>query len=150
MKYIVLIIVIATMIIPLTPGVYAQNILDQMGEAFNELTSGITGSGNNSQGSATNNTNQSSSGQTTNGTSGNPSSQGTGGQSTNEVDRGISNTSDIENATGSNKQIFANNTKIASNVSTLSGMAKSQMGNEIPGEQDVKFESEQIQNVTQN
>jgi hypothetical protein len=150
MKYMVLIIVIATMLIPLTPGVYAQNIVDQMGEAFNELTSGITGAGNNSQGSSTNNTNQSSGGQMTNGTSGNASSQGTGGQSQNEVARGISNISDIENATGSNKQIFANNTDIDSNVSTLAGMEKSQMGNEIPGEQDVKFEGERIQNATQN
>jgi hypothetical protein len=141
MKYIILLIVMAAVILPLTPVAYSQNILDQMGRAFNDLTSDITGSGNNSQGSSVNNTNQSSNGQTPNGTS---------GQSTSEVAQGISNVSDITNATGSNKMIFANNTDIDSNVSTLTGMEKSQMGNAIPGEQNAKFEGQQIQNVTQN
>ncbi|MGD9671856.1 MAG: hypothetical protein AB7U98_00080 [Candidatus Nitrosocosmicus sp.] len=65
-----------------------------------------------------------------------------------EVARGISNISDIENATGSNKQIFANNTDIDSNVTTLQGMEKSQLGNAITGQQDVILEGDIIRNAT--
>jgi hypothetical protein len=65
-----------------------------------------------------------------------------------EVARGISNISDIENATGSNKQIFANNTDIDSDVTTFQGMEKSQLGNIVPGEQGTIFEGEIISNAT--
>ena len=35
------------------------------------------------------------------------------------------------------------------NVSTLEGMEKSQMGDVIPGEQDMKFEGQQLQQLNQ-
>ena len=65
-----------------------------------------------------------------------------------EVALVISNISDIEKATGSNKQIFLNNTDIDSDVTTLQGMEKSQLGNAIPGEQGMILEGEIIRNAT--
>ncbi len=65
-----------------------------------------------------------------------------------EVAQGISNISDIEKATGSNKQIFANNTDIDSDVTTLQGLEKSQLGNVVPGEQGMILEGEIIKNAT--
>lgn len=145
-----ILIAFAVMLLPLTQAVYAQNILNQIGQAFDNLTSGITGGNNgNSSSSPGNNSSQNSTGQTTNATSNNGSSQSTKGQSTGEVAQGISNISDIENATGSNKKIFANNTDIDSNVTTLKGMEKSQMGNIVPGEQNTTFEGGKLQNITQ-
>ncbi len=154
MKYLYL-LMFAIFLLPLNQHANAQNVLDQLGQAFNNLVPG--GGGNNNTGQSTNGTSGSAANQSTNGTSGSTGdpiieeqAAGPGVPISNEEAAGISNITDIEKATGSNKQIFANNTDIDSNLTTTQGMEKSQLGNVMPGEQDTKFEGQQIQNITQN
>lgn len=66
----------------------------------------------------------------------------------NETSRGFSNVTDVETATGSNKEIFANNTDIDSDITTGQGMEKSQLGNAIPGQQGTILEGGIMNNLT--
>lgn len=123
--------------IPITQMAYGQNILDEIGQAFNNLT----GSGNN-------NINQTTSNNTSSSNSATQPSNSTSNQSNTGQDQGLSNVTDVENSTGSNKQVFTNNTEIDSSITLGEGMEKSQLGNEIPGEQGTKYEGQALQNVT--
>jgi hypothetical protein len=111
------------------------------------LTSGLTDNNNSTQ-SLENGSSSTLGEQTENSTSDNASSAAPNEQSTSQMIQGITNISDIENATGSNKEIFANNTYIDSNIITLQGMEQSQLGNTIPGEQNTSFEGQRLQNAT--
>ncbi|MDN5847483.1 MAG: hypothetical protein L0H53_14555 [Candidatus Nitrosocosmicus sp.] len=139
MNYLGALLISIALLIPVTQVAYGQNILDEIGEAFNNLT----GLGNN-------NTNQTTGNNTSNSTSVTQSSNSTSNQSTTGQDQGLSNATDVENSTGSNKQIFTNNTKIDSNLTVGEGMEKSQLGNVIPGEQETRYEGQTIQNITNN
>lgn len=66
----------------------------------------------------------------------------------NETSRGFSNVTDVETATGSNKEMFANNTDIDSDITTGQGMEKSQLGNAILGEQGTILEGGILNNLT--
>ncbi len=68
----------------------------------------------------------------------------------NETSRGFSNITDVETATGSNKEMFANNTDIDSDITTGQGMEKSQLGNTIPGQQGTILEGGIMNNLTNN
>lgn len=149
MKFLYL-LTLLVLAIPITQLAHAQNILDQIGQTFNDLTSGMMGGGNTTnQTSSTNSSNSSSTGQSINGSS-NQSTNESASQPPNELNQGIANITELENATGSNKQIFANNTDIASNVTLGQGMEKSQLGDTIPGEQEAKYEGQVLQNATQS
>ncbi len=72
------------------------------------------------------------------------------GSISNESAQGFSNLTDVEKATGSNKEIFANNTDIDSDISTTQGMEKSQLGNALPGQQGTILEGGILQNLTKD
>ena len=120
MKYIALLL-LSVLFIPIIQVAHAQNILEEIGEAFNNLTSGTMG------GNETNETNQtssnSSSASTGNETSSNSSSASTG----NETSTGIGSFQELQNLTSGNQEILANNTDISGdNTSLGQGMEQEQ------------------------
>ena len=107
MKYIALLL-LSVLFIPIIQVAHAQNILEEIGEAFNNLTSGTMG------GNETNETNQ---------TSSNSSSASTG----NETSTGIGSFQELQNLTSGNQEILANNTDISGdNTSLGQGMEQEQ------------------------
>ncbi len=152
MKYSFL-LVLSVLLTPLiSQSVYAQNIVSEIGEAFNNLTSGLMGENNTNQSSSNNSNNTNTSGQLTNGTSASSANsaasdnQSTSNQSTNEG--GIGSIQELQNLTSGNQQLLENSSSISNNVSLLEGMERSQLGNSIGGNQDAKFEGDVLENAT--
>lgn len=68
---------------------------------------------------------------------------------TKEMGKGISNLTDLNKSLGSNSEILSNNSNIDSDNSTLSkGLEKSQLGNEIPGNQGTIMEGGILSNIS--
>jgi hypothetical protein len=112
--------------IPIVQVAHAQNIVEQIGQAFNNLTSGMMG-GNQTAGNA-------SSAGSGNQTAGNASSAGSGNQTAgNASSAGSGNQTDVgsiqelQNLTSGNQELLTNNTSLAGgNTSLGQGMEKEQ------------------------
>ncbi|TVP41309.1 hypothetical protein [Candidatus Nitrosocosmicus arcticus] len=134
MKYLSLLL-LSVLFIPLVQVAHAQNIIDQIGQAFNNLTSGMMGgnetnqtssnSSSSSAGSAnqTSSNSSSSSAGSANQTSSNSSSAGSANQSSTDV----GSFQELQNLTSGNQEMLSNNTSIAGeNTSLGQGMEKEQ------------------------
>jgi len=116
------------MFIPISQVAYGQNIIDQIGQAFNNLTSGMMGGNQSNQsstnGSSSNNSGASSSGNNSGATGGNASG-GAGNQSAGEQD--IGSIQQLQNLTSGNQELLTNNTSVApENASLSQGLEKEQ------------------------
>ncbi len=117
MKYLSLLL-LSVLFIPIVQVAYAQNIIDQIGSAFSNLTSGMMGG---------NQTNQTSSTGSSGGSSNQTSSTGSSGGSSNQTSSGIGSIQELQNLTAGNQELLANNTSVASENSSLGqGMEKEQ------------------------
>ena len=125
MKYLSLLL-LSVLFIPIVQVAHAQNIVEQIGQAFNNLTSGMMG-GNQSSGnghaSSSNSGNQTSgngnasssnSGNQTSG-NGNASSSNSGNQSSQDV----GSIQELQNLTSGNQEILANNTSLSGGNTSL-------------------------------
>jgi hypothetical protein len=114
MKYLSLLL-LSILLIPIVQVAHAQNIVEQIGQAFNNLTSGMMG-GNQTSGNA-------SSAGSGNQTSGNASSAGSGNQTSADV----GSIQELQNLTAGNQELLTNNTPIAGeNTSMGQGMEQEQ------------------------
>ena len=112
MKYLSLLL-LSVLFIPIVQVAHAQNIVEQIGQAFNNLTSGMMG-GNQTAGNA-------SSAGSGNQTAGNASSAGSGNQTD------IGSIQELQNLTSGNQELLTNNTSLAGgNTSLGQGMEKEQ------------------------
>jgi hypothetical protein len=117
MKYLSLLL-LSVLFIPIVQVAYAQNIIDQIGSAFSNLTSGMMGG---------NQTNQTSSTGSSGGSPNQTSSTGSSGGSPNETSSDIGSIQELQNLTGGNQELLANKTSIAGENSSLGqGMEKEQ------------------------
>ena len=99
MKYLSLLL-LSVLFIPIVQVAHAQNIVEQIGQAFNNLTSGMMGG---------------------NQTAGNASSAGSGNQTD------VGSIQELQNLTSGNQEILTNNTSLAGgNTSLGQGMEKEQ------------------------
>jgi hypothetical protein len=114
MKYLSLLL-LSVLFIPIVQVAHAQNIVEQIGQAFNNLTSGMMG-GNQTSGNAT-------SAGSGNQTSGNATSAGSG----NQTSPGIGSIQELQNLTSGNQELLTNNTSLSGgNTSLGQGMEKEQ------------------------
>jgi hypothetical protein len=112
MKYLSLLL-LSVLFIPIVQVAHAQNIVEQIGQAFNNLTSGMMG-GNQTAGNA-------SSAGSGNQTAGNASSAGSGNQTD------VGSIQELQNLTSGNQELLTNNTSLAGgNTSLGQGMEKEQ------------------------
>lgn len=113
MKYLYLLL-LSVMFIPISQVAYGQNIIDQIGQAFNNLTSSMSGG---------NQTNQSS----TNGSSGASSGGNSSGGSDNQSAQDVGSIQELQNLTSGNQELLTNNTEISPDNASLSqGVEKEQ------------------------
>lgn len=113
MKYLYLLL-LSVMFIPISQVAYGQNIIDQIGQAFNNLTSSMSGG---------NQTNQSS----TNGSSGASSGGNSSGGSDNQSAQDVGSIQELQNLTSGNQELLTNNTDISPDNASLSqGLEKEQ------------------------
>lgn len=158
MKYSVLLILSVLLIPIVSQSVYAQNIVDDIGEAFNDLTSGLMGENNTNESSGNASNSNNTGNQSGNGTSNansnsnsNATAAATGNQSESNQSSstdGIGSIQELQNLTTGNQQLLENGSSISNNVSLLQGMEKSQLGDSIVGNQDAKFEGSTLDNAT--
>jgi len=117
MKYLSLLL-LTVLFIPIVQVAHAQNIIDQIGSAFSNLTSGMMGG---------NQTNETSSSGSSGGSSNETSSSGSSGGSSNETSSDIGSFQELQNLTGGNQEILTNNTSVVGDNSSLGqGMEKEQ------------------------
>ncbi|HKU84005.1 MAG TPA: hypothetical protein VJP58_08180 [Candidatus Nitrosocosmicus sp.] len=103
MKYLSLLL-LSVLFIPIVQVAHAQNIVEQIGQAFNNLTSGMMG-GNQTSGN------------------GNASSSNSG----NQTSQGVGSIQELQNLTSGNQEILANNTSLSGgNTSLGQGMEEEQ------------------------
>jgi hypothetical protein len=131
MKYLSLLL-LSVLFIPIVQVAHAQNIIDQIGSAFSNLTSGMMGGGNqtnqtSSTGSSGGSSNQTSSTGSSGGSSNQTSSTGSSGGSSNETSSGIGSIQELQNLTSGNQELLANKTSVAGENSSLGqGMEQEQ------------------------
>jgi hypothetical protein len=114
MKYLSLLL-LSVLFIPIVQVAHAQNIVEEIGQAFNNLTSGMMG-GNETSGNA-------SSTGSANQTSGNASSTG----SANQTSTDVGSFQELQNLTSGNQEIMSNNTSLSGgNTSLGQGMEQEQ------------------------
>ena len=92
MKYLYLLL-LSVIFIPISQVAYGQNIIDQIGQAFNNLTGGMMGGGNQ--------TNQSS------------------GGAANQSDAQVGSIQELQTLTSGNQELLANKTSIAPENNSL-------------------------------
>lgn len=148
MKYLYLLVLSVLLIPAVSHTAYAQNFMGEIGEAFNNLTSGLMGDEDNANQSSKNVSNSNASSQTVNETSSSNSSNQSG--SNQSTDDGIGSFQELQNLTSGNQKLLDNGSSIGNNVSLLQGMEKSQLGDSIMGDQDAKFEGNALDNATNN
>jgi predicted PurR-regulated permease PerM len=110
MKYLSLLL-LSVLFIPIVQVAHAQNIVEQIGQAFNNLTSGMMG-GNQTSGNG--NASSSNSGNQTSG-NGNASSSNSGNQTSQDV----GSIQELKNLTSGNQEMLANNTSLSGGNTSL-------------------------------
>jgi hypothetical protein len=114
MKYLSLLL-LSVLFIPIVQVAHAQNIVEEIGQAFNNLTSGMMGGNETS--------NNASSAGSANETSNNASSAG----SANETSTDVGSFQELQNLTSGNQEIMSNNTSLSGgNTSLGQGMEQEQ------------------------
>src|SRR4029079_11883179 len=125
MKYLSLLL-LSVLFIPIVQVAHAQNIVEQIGQAFNNLTSGMMG-GNQTSGNG--NASSSNSGNQTSG-NGNASSSNSGNQTSgngnasssnsgNQTSQDIGSIQELKNLTSGNQEMLANNTSLSGGNTSL-------------------------------
>ena len=114
MKYLSLLL-LSVLFIPIVQVAHAQNIVEEIGQAFNNLTSGMMGGNQSSNNaSSTGSANQSSN---------NASSTG----SANETTQDVGSIQELQNLTSGNQEALTNNTSLSGgNTSLGQGMEQEQ------------------------
>jgi hypothetical protein len=130
MKYLSLLL-LSVLFIPIVQVAHAQNIIDQIGSAFSNLTSGMMGGNQtnetSSTGSSGGSSNETSSTGSSGGSSNETSSTGSSGGSSNETSSDIGSIQELQNLTAGNQEILTNKTSIAGENSSLGqGMEREQ------------------------
>jgi hypothetical protein len=127
MKYLSLLL-LSVLFIPIVQVAYAQNILDEIGQAFSHLTSGMMGGNQTNETSSGGSSNETSSGGSSNETSsGGSSNETSSGGSSNETSTDIGSIQELQNLTAGNQEILTNNTSVAGDNSSLGqGMEQEQ------------------------
>ena len=130
MKYLSLLL-LTVLFIPIVQVAHAQNIMDQIGSAFSNLTSGMMGGNQtnetSSSGSSGGSSNETSSSGSSGGSSNETSSSGSSGGSSNETSSDIGSFQELQNLTGGNQEMLTNNTSVVGDNSSLGqGMEKEQ------------------------
>ena len=101
MKYLYLLL-LSVIFIPISQVAYGQNILDEIGQAFNNLTTGMMGDNQTNQSSSSGSANQSSS-----------------SGSANQSDSGVGSIQELQNLTSGNQELLQNGTSIAPENNSL-------------------------------
>ncbi|HKO65937.1 MAG TPA: hypothetical protein VJU13_12105 [Candidatus Nitrosocosmicus sp.] len=125
MKYLSLLL-LSVLFIPIVQVAHAQNIVEQIGQAFNNLTSGMMG-GNQTSGNG--NASSSNSGNQTSG-NGNASSSNSGNQTSgngnasssnsgNQTSQDVGSIQELKNLTSGNQEMLANNTSLSGGNTSL-------------------------------
>jgi hypothetical protein len=130
MKYLSLLL-LSVLFIPIVQVAYAQNIIDQIGSAFSNLTSGMMGGNQTNETSSTGSSggspNQTSSTGSSGGSPNQTSSTGSSGGSPNQTSSDIGSIQELQNLTAGNQELLANKTSVAGENSSLGqGMEKEQ------------------------
>ena len=92
MKYLYLLL-LSVIFIPISQVAYGQNILDEIGQAFNNLTTGMMG--------------------------GNQTNQSASSGSANQSDQGVGSIQELQNLTSGNQELLANDSSIAPENNSL-------------------------------
>lgn len=122
MKYLYLLL-LSVMFIPISQVAYGQNIIDQIGQAFNNLTSSMSGGNQTNQSSTNGSSGASSGGNNSDASSGGNSSGGSDNQSAQDV----GSIQELQNLTSGNQELLTNNTDISPDNASLSqGLEKEQ------------------------
>jgi hypothetical protein len=124
-------LLLSVLFIPIVQVAHAQNIIDQIGSAFSNLTSGMMGGNQtnetSSTGSSGGSSNETSSTGSSGGSSNETSSTGSSGGSSNETSSDIGSFQELQNLTGGNQELMANNTSVSGDNSSLGqGMEQEQ------------------------
>ncbi len=101
MKYLYLLL-LSVIFIPISQVAYGQNILDEIGQAFNNLTTGMMGDNQTNQSASSGSANQSAS-----------------SGSANQSDAGVGSIQELQNLTSGNQELLQNGTSIAPENNSL-------------------------------
>ncbi|HKR74234.1 MAG TPA: hypothetical protein VJR94_08995 [Candidatus Nitrosocosmicus sp.] len=101
MKYLYLLL-LSVIFIPISQVAYGQNILDEIGQAFNNLTTGMMGGNQTNQSASSGSANQSAS-----------------SGSANQSDQGVGSIQELQNLTSGNQELLANDSSIAPENNSL-------------------------------
>ncbi len=110
MKYLYLLL-LTVVFIPISQVAYGQNIIDQIGQAFNNLTSGVMSGNDTNQSASSGSANQSASSGSAN--------QSASSGSANQSGQGIGSFQELQTLTGGNQELLENNTSVAPENNTL-------------------------------
>jgi type IV secretory pathway TrbL component len=128
MKYLYLLL-LSVIFIPISQVAYGQNILDEIGQAFNNLTTGMMGGNQTNQSASSGSANQSASSGSANqsassGSANQSASSGSANQSAssgsaNQSDQGVGSIQELQNLTSGNQELLANDSSIAPENNSL-------------------------------
>jgi hypothetical protein len=113
MKYLYLLLLLV-IFIPVSQVAYGQNILDQIGQAFNNLTGGMMGGNQTNQSASSGGAaNQSAS------SGGAANQSASSGGAANQSDAKVGSIQELQNLTSGNQELLTNNTSIAPENNSL-------------------------------
>jgi type IV secretory pathway TrbL component len=128
MKYLYLLL-LSVIFIPISQVAYGQNILDEIGQAFNNLTTGMMGDNQTNQSASSGSANQSASSGSANqsassGSANQSASSGSANQSAssgsaNQSDASVGSIQELQNLTSGNQELLQNGTSIAPENNSL-------------------------------
>ena len=110
MKYLYLLL-LSVIFIPISQVAYGQNILDEIGQAFNNLTTGMMGDNQTNQSASSGSANQSASSGSAN--------QSASSGSANQSDAGVGSIQELQNLTSGNQELLQNGSSIAPENNSL-------------------------------
>ncbi len=108
MKYLYLLL-LSVIFIPISQVAYGQNLLDEIGQAFNNLTTGMMGGNETNQSASSGSANQSAS----SGSANQSASSGSANQSD------VGSITELQNLTSGNQELLANDSSIAPENNSL-------------------------------
>jgi type IV secretory pathway TrbL component len=119
MKYLYLLL-LSVIFIPISQVAYGQNILDEIGQAFNNLTTGMMGDNQTNQSASSGSANQSaSSGSANQSASSGSANQSASSGSANQSDASVGSIQELQNLTSGNQELLQNGTSIAPENNSL-------------------------------
>jgi hypothetical protein len=123
MKYLYLLLLLV-IFIPVSQVAYGQNILDEIGQAFNNLTGGMMGGNQTNQsassgGSANQSASSGGSANQSASSGGSANQSASSGGSANQSNAGVGSIQELQNLTSGNQELLTNNTSIAPENNSL-------------------------------